>query len=167
MTKEKWKDIPSYEGLYKISSFGRVRSLTRKGSLVDRMMKLNHDNYGYACVNLCKDGKLKFFRIHRLVAISFVPNPFKKPHVNHIDGNKGNPVSSNLEWVTRSENHKHAFLNGFQTVPTTKLTNELVMEIIKSKKGPTELAKIYGVTKRTICQIRSGETWNNVTNIRK
>jgi hypothetical protein len=167
MKKEQWKPIIKFEGLYEISSLGRIRSVSRKNSLVDRIMKISYDNYGYAKTNLCKDGKMKFVRVHRLVAVAFVPNPTGRPHVNHIDGDKGNPVASNLEWVTRSENHKHAFLNGFQTVPTTKLTKELVMGIVKSTKGPTELAKIYGVTNRTICQIRCGDTWNHITNIRK
>ena len=67
---------------------------------------------GYHRVYLTIEGKRKSFSVHRLVALAYIPNPANKPDVNHMDGNKSNNAKSNLEWVTKSENQKHAYRNG-------------------------------------------------------
>ena len=106
MDQEIWKDIEDYNGLYQISSFGRVKS-TR----YNRYLKLIFNKKGYARIHLNKKGKLKSFRVHRLVASAFIPNPDNKPQVNHKDGNKTNNCIDNLEWVTNEENYCHAIRN--------------------------------------------------------
>ena len=95
------KPIQGYEDLYEISNFGRVSNYRK-------VLKTYKINSGYEAIKLRKEGVPTSFLLHRLVAEHFVPNPANKPEVNHIDGNKGHNQSSNLEWVTRSENLSHA-----------------------------------------------------------
>ena len=85
-------------------------------------------------INLCKNN-IKFYKfIHRLVALTFIPNPENKPCVNHIDGNKQNNFINNLEWCTRSENEKHAWKYNLKNQdnmknPACKLNNKEVLII--------------------------------------
>ncbi len=119
--KEIFKSICDYEGLYEISNFGRVKSLKRIISYSNRdytkeieekikTQKLN--NSGYKIIILSKNGKKKTLLIHRLVAITFLLNPKEKKEVNHLDKNKTNNLSNNLEWSTRKENMIHAYKTG-------------------------------------------------------
>lgn len=98
--KEIWKDVIGYEGLYQISSLGRLKS-NRYG----RMIKGNINSYGYLRTILSdRNGNIKRVLIHRLVAEAFIPNTDNKPQVNHRDENKLNNAVDNLEWVTCKEN---------------------------------------------------------------
>jgi len=113
---EQWKDIVGYEGLYQVSNTGLVRSLGNgksynKSHRMPRVLKQNL-NLKYCYIMLCKDSKYKCIRVHRLVALAFIPNPENKSEVNHIDGNKRNNNVENLEWSTSKENHAHAKQNG-------------------------------------------------------
>lgn len=94
---EEWKNIIGYEGLYQVSSYGRVKSL-KFGK--ENLLKHKKDSGGYLQVGLCKDGKRKIFLVHRLVAQAFLPNLDNLPQVNHKDENKENNCVSNLEWCT-------------------------------------------------------------------
>ena len=96
--KEEWRSVIGYEGLYEVSSCGQIKSL-RKGALLTP-----HKINGYYVIRLCKNGKSKNYKIHRLVAEAFIPNPENKPEVDHIDTNKRNNMVENLRWVTRQEN---------------------------------------------------------------
>ena len=114
---EIWKDIIGFEGLYKISNLGRVKSLgkgksTNPLNCVEKIMKNGLSKRGYEKIKLMKDGSYYYHSIHRLVAINFIDNPENKPQVNHIDGNKSNNKVSNLEWNTPKENIQHSFDNG-------------------------------------------------------
>lgn len=102
--KEIWKDVAGYEGLYQVSNLGRVKSV--KG-VSERILKGGNDCHGYLCLNLWKNNQRIMFKIHRLVAQAFIPNPENKPQVNHIDEDKTNNVDSNLEWCTAKENNNH------------------------------------------------------------
>lgn len=106
MENEVWKDIPNYEGLYQVSNLGRVKSLSKniKGRNYKEIIKVpSLGGKGYYRLPLCKNGKNKYFYIHRLVAKAFIPNFNNKPTVDHIDRNKLNNEVSNLRWATYKE----------------------------------------------------------------
>lgn len=116
MKKEEiWADVSGYEGLYKISNLGKLKSLYSRGSKSDYIVKLNKNTAGYYFKSLYKNKNFKNNYIHRLVASHFVENPYNKPQVNHKDGNKINNNADNLEWVNRSENQLHAYANKLQS----------------------------------------------------
>lgn len=96
-----WKSVKNYD-MYEISDKGQIR---RNGKELKHLTNTNK----YLSVILCKNGKPTNFRVHRLVAQHFIANPKSKPMVNHLDGNRANCNSDNLDWVTCSENHKHAY----------------------------------------------------------
>ena len=102
---EVWKRM-SHNPNYLISNTGRIR---RIGHDIDHSTR---NSKGYLVTDLYSNGTRKTFRVHRLVAEEFIPNPYNKPEVNHIDGNKNNNNYSNLEWVTKKENCRHAWDNG-------------------------------------------------------
>lgn len=122
MEEEIWKDVVGWEGLYKISNLGNVFSVRR-----NQNSSLSYDARGYLTVGLHKNGKQKTYKVHRLVAIAFIPNPENKPEVNHISGERDNNRLENLEWCTPSENGIHAFrvLGRKHNKPTLGKTGEL------------------------------------------
>lgn len=133
--KELWKDIPGYDGFYKVSNKGRIKSLPRRFSPRSLILTHAHNDTGYPIAAISYNRVMKTFTIHRLVAAAFVDNPNGYNEVNHKDGNKKNNHSANLEWCTRSENVKHAFDTGLkfgskgENHPKSKLTNEQVLQI--------------------------------------
>lgn len=111
---ERWKDIAGYEGVYEVSSLGRVKTVARvdrRGRYIPERIRTGVEVHGYLYCELWKDNRSKRFAVHRLVASAFIPNPEGKRQVNHIDGNKKNNIATNLEWCTYSENALHAFKN--------------------------------------------------------
>lgn len=107
--KEQWRDIAGYQGRYLVSSLGRVWS-----NVTCKELKLQDHPLGYSVVALTLrngTGAKKPHLIHRLVAEAFIDNPNALPTVNHIDGNKKNNKVANLEWMSHSDNHKHAYAN--------------------------------------------------------
>lgn len=113
-----WKAVKGYEGLYEVSNTGYVKSFQFKKPFIK---KFNKNRQGYLSVALCKDNNIKLVKVHRVVAEAFIPNPDNKPQVNHKDGNKANNRVENLEWVTASENIKHSFATGLQTMDLRKI----------------------------------------------
>ena len=109
---EVWKDIQGYEGLYQVSNLGRVKSLGRFiDNLVrghywqeERILKPRKTKRGYLIVTLSKNNKLKYFTVHRLVAITFISNTKNKPQIDHINADKTDNSVNNLRWVTAKEN---------------------------------------------------------------
>lgn len=122
---EIWKDIKGYENLYEISNHGRIRTHKNKTTWTERhgtrhwkQIYLKEKNpKGRDCrVALWKDGNVKDWLVHRLVAYAFIPNTDKaKDSINHIDGNPKNNHVENLEWCNHKENNNHAFDNGLMT----------------------------------------------------
>lgn len=117
LPNEEWRDVVGYEGYYMVSSLGRViRTNTSKvrsnfrGMAITRPRLLNPTvvrkrKQKYCFMYLHKDNKRKRFYFHRIVALAFVPNPYNKPEIDHIDGDGTNNKASNLKWCTRSENN--------------------------------------------------------------
>lgn len=98
---ERWKDIDGFDGLYKISDYGRVISYKQ---CKPRFMKTQDDGHGYRRLRLRKNGKYMYAYIHRLVAEAFIINENKYDVVNHKDENKCNNYYGNLEWCDREYN---------------------------------------------------------------
>lgn len=104
---EEWRNVVGYEGIYQVSSLGRVKAIIKK-----RIMAQHDNGKGYLTVNLSIRGKAKKKYIHRLVTEAFIPNPNDKPEVNHLNLKKNDNNIQNLEWNTKKENMNHARYNG-------------------------------------------------------
>ena len=104
MINEVFRDVPGYEGLYKVSNYGEIYSVQRNGTK-GGIMKTPVGKNGYLHVSLSKNNKSKSFDIHRLVALTFIPCPKELNIVNHKDENKLNNSVSNLEWCTAKFGH--------------------------------------------------------------
>ena len=175
---EVWKDIPGYEGIYQVSTEGRIYSTRYR-----RYRKLGKDKHGYSVVGLNKEGGQQVCFVHRIVASTFIPNPELKAEVNHIDSNKQNNSISNLEWVSHDENMKHSAASGLRKRTHTvdkiqakkvcsrnppanrRLSMEQAAQIRSEYKkgirgfGYTALARKYYVTTKTIRSIIKNETY--------
>lgn len=176
MVDEEWKEIKNYEGYYQISNFGRVKSLYRIVSGCDgrntrikgRILKLATDTKGYNFISLQKHHKTKKCKVHRLVGIYFINNPFNKPFINHIDGIKTNNHEDNLEWVTAHENQLHAYKNGLHPIlcgiinGNSKLSENQVQKILQDDRSQRKIAKTYGISQSTVCQIKTRKTWKHI-----
>ena len=109
MEKEEiWKDIKGFEGLYQISSLGRVKSLLK---FYPRLFNPTTNKLGYGIVTLTKNKRSKSFYVHKLVAEAFIPNPNNYPCINHKDENPSNNCVENLEWCTYKYNSNYGTRN--------------------------------------------------------
>lgn len=160
---ELWKFLVGYEGLYKISTLGHIMAMPKKRCqnaiiLSQRLKK------GYLHVRLSKEGKSRDLPMHRLIAMTFIPNPENKPCINHINGIKTDNRLENLEWVTIAENNAHARNNGLSIkVYPTKIPNykghiekrvfqyDKSWNFIASFRSQKLAAMANGITSDTIC----------------
>ena len=151
-TRPKWKDIVGYENEYQINQFGEIRTLKNSPKLkkYDVLKPQISKRNGYVYQMLYKNGKEKLLRVHRLVAMAFLPNPNNLPQVNHKDGNKQNNSVDNLEWCEQSDNMKHAYKNGLQTPSENQRKAIINTNKLKQKK---------------VCQIKDGEVINTFSGI--
>lgn len=170
MKKEIWKKIKKYP--YKVSNFGRIKRIkAASGTRIGKILKVRIDTRGYLYVNLYKNAKCKNFRVHKLVAEAFIGLCPKNKEINHIDGIKSNNNPNNLEYVTRSENNKHAFKLGLQSQKGeknsySKLKERDIKEIRKLYRTGNyfqkELAEKFNCSRINISKIVCGENWSHI-----
>ena len=139
---EEWRAVPGYEGLYEVSSYGRVKSLKRYKSnnggiplIKERILKPYNDKKGYLNVRL----RNKNFKVHRLVAQAFIPNPNNLPQVNHKNEDKSDNRVDNLEWCTAKYNNTYGTRQ--DKVRDTKIKNGYWTGLSKMKEYMKEYMK--------------------------
>ncbi len=164
--EEVWKPIHNYEGLYEISSFGRIKSVgsaygkpynKKNGVLLSQFIARG----GYWTINLTFNGKGKQFSVHRLIGQHFIDNPENKPWINHKDGVKSNNSLSNLEWSTISENTKHAYDIGIVVNPLRKLVIDLETGIFYDSIKHAAYSK--GITRVLLTRYLTGDRRNRTS----
>ena len=166
---EIWKPIKGFPD-YQVSEKGRVKSL-KFGN--EKILKSGINGSGYLTVDFFNEGKKQRKLIHRLVSEAFLENPEEKQEVNHKNGIKRDNHIQNLEWVTRSENLKHAFKTGLISNkginnPGSKLSTNDVFQILNDLNVgflQREIAARYNVARTTITQIKTGQNWSHLTGI--
>lgn len=176
LSDEVWKPIVGYEGLYEVSSLGRIKSLDRVvggGSgprlFPGRIRKTPIANNGYRVVSLSKLGSVKVECVHVLVLKTFLGKPKIGEEGCHRDGDRENNASSNLRWDTRKGNLHDCIAHGTrrfgEMCSQAKLTTVGVADIkrrISLGEGTTAIAVDYGVAVETIHSIKTGKSWSHI-----
>lgn len=161
LNNEVWKDVPEYEGLYKVSSLGRIKNKK------DLIMSPELYHRGYYRVQLYSKGKRKHARINRLVAQAFIPNPNNYPMVNHKDENKLNNRVGNLEWCTAKYNCNYGdFIKKSMQSAKPLYQLDINGNIIKEFNSAHQVQKVLGYDRRAImgccngnCKSAYGYKW--------
>lgn len=179
---EFWKPVKGYEGLYEVSSFGRIRSVERNEILRGRHPRpytrkrkgslISPRNGPYLNVNLCKKGSKRNYLVHRLVAEAFIDNPKGLPEVNHINEDKHDNRYSNLEWCSSSENSKHSSYKTTGSRNGCSKLNEDQVTIIGYLLRNTdmtlkEIGDQFNVSSHAIFRIKTGDNWSWLTGFGK
>lgn len=167
MVGEIWKPYKGYEGLYEVSNWGRVKSLNYNHTGEERIMKPSQDKDGYSVLTL-SNGKPLQFKVHRIVAETFLPNPENKPCVNHkIEGDDGKTINmvffnedgsvdeerTTIEWVTVKENNNYgtSLQRGAKARSKPVLQFTLDGEFVREYPSITEANISLGVSPKSGC----------------
>jgi len=173
MTKEQWKEVIGYEKLYQVSNLGRVKRISGgQGAKAGRILKPGKHSQGYLTVWLYKNGKSKCHLIHRIVLEAFAGK--SNLGCNHINGKKDYNRLENLEYVTQSENVRHAFKIGLSSHKgekncRSKFTGSQVVRLrfiaknYKPNRGYwAKLSRAFNVSPTTISDIINNKSWNHI-----
>jgi hypothetical protein len=162
-----WKSVKDYENHFSVSNTGLFRN-----DRTNKVLKQTIHKTGYYLVSTKpngKYGKAKTFRVHREIAIAFLPNIDNKPTVNHIDGNKLNNSISNLEWATHKEQVIHAIENNLvntlmgSNCHFSRLTDEQVKQVLDNPHIKNiEFARLFNIDRSAISKLRSGKNWKHL-----
>lgn len=157
--EEEWKDIVGYEGLYQISSLGRVKSLNYRKSGEEGIRKPIKDKDGYITIMLYKNRNKKIFKVHRLVASAFIPNPNNLPQVNHLDENKLNNCATNLEFCDAKYNLNFGTRNERVARANSKSVNQYSLsgDFIKQYPSAQQVQRELGFDNSHISRCCRGE----------
>ena len=165
--EEIWKDKKDYEGHYQVSNCGRVKSFDtyRKGKngsirfYKGKILKLKTNKDGYSQIGLWKNGKRKYFLVHRLVAEAFISNTDNLPCVNHKDENKQNNVVSNLEWCSAQYNNTYGTRIERVALKKKKLVLQFTLEgkFIKEWPSAIDAEREGGFISECICKVCKGK----------
>jgi len=165
---ERWKDICGFEGVYQISTHGRIRRFWRNAPGGYKMLNPWIDRKtGYQRIDLCVGGKKDIRRVHQLVLATFVGPMHSGMEGRHLDGNRQNNYLDNLRWGTKSENQQDRKLHGTDNrgVGNTKLTISQVREIkgllLSGDKTHREIAALFGIKRSTVTDINTGKRWGD------
>lgn len=156
--REIWKDIPGYEGLYQISSFGKVKSL-HPNRKQNQLMNLLENARGYYRVHLTKGSKQNFKMVHRLVAETFLENPLNLPQVNHKDENKKNNHVNNLEWCSNLENQRYGTVikRRAESCKKSILQCDILGNVIKEWDSAASVHRELGFSTGYLCDALKGK----------
>jgi hypothetical protein len=168
--KEIFKDIEGYEGLYQVSNLGNVKALGNGGSnnSKEKILKLTKDKDGYLNITLHKQGKVKTYKIHRLVAMAFIENPNNLEQINHRDEDKANNHVTNLEWCTPKQNINYGTHN--QRMAESKSKPVICLETGKIYTSTMDVQRQLGFDNSNISKCCRGKlkqaysyTWQYVS----
>ena len=154
MKTETWKPIADYVGLYEVSNKGRVRNLK-----TGRILKPGNNGRGYWFVGLYKNGAVKYHYLHRLVALTFIPNPNKLPEVNHKDEIKTNNKLDNLEWISHRDNSNYGKRNERVSKSKSKAIVQFDLStglIIKTYSSTITATRVTGINQGNISKAARG-----------
>lgn len=169
---EIWKSVNGYNGLYEVSSSGLIRSVMRKvwnpgrncyRTQYPRILRLVADDKGYNRVTLSKNGKIKQYLVHRLVAEAFIPNPSNLPQINHINEITNDNRVENLEWCTNEYNCNYGThnINISRTMSVPILQYTLDGQFIKEWKSSREAELETGISNVNILRCCHGGFYNS------
>jgi hypothetical protein len=159
--EETWKLCIGLEATYKVSTLGNIRHINSEKNRKIYFGKSTNKGKARGIVSINVNGKQKIFHIHRLIALTFLPNPNNYPQVNHIDGDSSNNTLINLEWCNQSQNMKHAYKIGLHTQPQ-KFTLENLTKLLNglnSGFNQYEMSRAFNVDPSIISDIVNGNTY--------
>lgn len=151
---ERWKTIEDYPN-YMVSDMGRVKSLNYHRTGKEKFLKDSKDKDGYLYVNLSKEGKVKKFKVHRLVASAFLDNPNNLPEVNHINEDKTDNRFENIEYCDRFYNMNYGTRTERTQKPILQFTKE--GEFVKKWVSATQVQKELGINQSHISKCCKGK----------
>jgi predicted XRE-type DNA-binding protein len=151
---------------FEISQLGIVRGIKKKNIKSQYI-----GSTGYYFVSISKNNRSRPFRVHRLLASAFIPNPNNYPEVNHKDGCKTNNSLENLEWVTHRQNMEHAFDTGLanntgekngQSKLSASQVDEIKKHLLRGHLSQYKIAEMFGVSRSCVLGIKLGRLWKHV-----